>query len=174
MKELNKICPICSFNGCKEMGFDGKFAFLRCNKCGVDFVDPIPSRDELFVHYDNFFAGRISREASEKLVKKAKDSLLHQVSNIKELKEVSNKKFLDIGFGGGHYLFAAQRIGFDVYGTEIDKLAFQKINGKIKNTYNCYLENAPFIDNFFDLIKSVHVLEHSNNPPYSCKMFLKF
>ncbi|MCM8789447.1 MAG: class I SAM-dependent methyltransferase [Candidatus Omnitrophica bacterium] len=70
-------------------------------------------------------------------------------------------RLLDVGCGNGHFLAFMQRVGWKVYGVEIDPEAA----AIAKETHNvCVyvgtLQGAGFSDEFFDAITMSHVIEH--------------
>jgi len=129
-------------------------------------VSPIPSSDLLHQYYDDFYSGHLVQKELDEYVNLAEKSLRHQISTVYELGGHfgKKKKFLDVGFGGGHYLIAAAKLGFAVYGVEVDKSSFERASKIGVKVYNCQLNDAPLDNDSFDLIKAMHVLEHSRDP----------
>jgi len=74
-------------------------------------------------------------------------------------------KLLDIGCGNGYFLYMMKKVGWDVYGVEID----EKAANYAKKNYNLpifigSLEEANFSKGFFDVITMNHIIEHVYNP----------
>ncbi|MDD3461617.1 MAG: class I SAM-dependent methyltransferase [Mesotoga sp.] len=80
------------------------------------------------------------------------------------IKNKQNIKILDIGCGTGIVLKKLEKIGA-CYGIDISEEAilFCK-KRKLKNVYKANAENLPFINESFDLITVLDVLEHIKNP----------
>jgi SAM-dependent methyltransferase len=129
-------------------------------------LTPLPSDSEIAKHYNNFSAGKLVRAEILEYSGLAEKSLYHQLTMIKSFGGVigSSKRYLEVGFGGGHYLSAAENLGYKVYGVEIDYESFQKALKVGRNIYNCELKDAPFESDYFDIVKAMHVLEHSKDP----------
>jgi 2-polyprenyl-3-methyl-5-hydroxy-6-metoxy-1,4-benzoquinol methylase len=87
-------------------------------------------------------------------------------ATIKKYLKNKNSKFLDVGCGNGINLKYLNSQGYsNVYGAEVSRLFVKKAeNNKIKNVYYYDGVNLPFENNFFDLIGSFNVLEHTSNP----------
>jgi 2-polyprenyl-3-methyl-5-hydroxy-6-metoxy-1,4-benzoquinol methylase len=74
-------------------------------------------------------------------------------------------KLLDVGCGNGQFLNNMRNLGWEVYGTEIDSKAVETA----QNEYNLNvkvgtLNQAHFLDEFFDVITLNHVIEHIYDP----------
>src|SRR3989344_769736 len=72
------------------------------------------------------------------------------------------QKILDIGYGSGYFLKAADEAGLDTYGIDISEEGM-KIAQKSSPNSKLYVgkgEDLPFEDNFFDHVACIGVLEH--------------
>lgn len=75
------------------------------------------------------------------------------------------KKILEVGFGTGGDLYELQKIGFECFGLEKSKIAYQKV--KNKYSFNVKYgdgEKSPYTSNSFDLIFHQGLLEHFKKP----------
>ncbi len=74
-------------------------------------------------------------------------------------------KLLDIGCGNGYFLYIMKKLGWNVYGIEIDEEAanFAKRNYDLP-IFIGSLEEANFSEGFFDVITMNHTIEHVYNP----------
>jgi SAM-dependent methyltransferase len=72
---------------------------------------------------------------------------------------------LDIGCSFGRQLKKYYKDGFDVYGIDLNGKAIEDAKKNIPNGHfkNALLEKSSFEDNFFDTIRTSHVLEHVYN-----------
>lgn len=75
-------------------------------------------------------------------------------------------KFLDVGCGNGEVLSQLKENGFiNGYGLDVSKLFVKNAKSRgLKNVFYYDGNNFPFKNNFFDLIGSFNVLEHTQNP----------
>ena len=74
--------------------------------------------------------------------------------------------YLDVGFGLGFHLYIAQKLGYHVYGTELDKDCIDFVQPYILGAqlYNGDLLSAKYENNQFDIINICHVIEHLIDP----------
>lgn len=74
--------------------------------------------------------------------------------------------FLDVGFGSGTVLRKLQADGYiNGYGVDISKLfVHEGKKHKLSHLYHYDGTNLPFSNNFFDVIGSFNVLEHTEQP----------
>lgn len=73
-------------------------------------------------------------------------------------------KLLDIGCGNGHFLAIMQSLGWEVYGIEPDQRSVNIAKELIDVHIFPSLQEAHFLDNFFDVITMNHVFEHVGEP----------
>ncbi len=71
-------------------------------------------------------------------------------------------KILDIGCGLGWFLSALPNV-WDKYGLEVSKTAAKHAK-EYGNIYHGALKDAPYAENFFDIIFIHHVIEHMEKP----------
>jgi len=94
------------------------------------------------------------------------DYYLKYISHIRRNLKNKNSLFLDVGCGIGVALKALKKEGFvNGYGVDISRLFIKQ--GKAKGLSNLFYykgESLPFRNNFFDLVGSFNVLEHTDNP----------
>ena len=77
-----------------------------------------------------------------------------------------NGQFLDVGFGLGVHLYMAQKLGYKVYGTELDSDCINFVTPYLPNAqlFSGDLLSANYENNYFDLINICHVIEHLIDP----------
>ncbi len=80
-------------------------------------------------------------------------------------RNVSGRRLLEVGCGGGLLLRVAQRLGWDVYGTEISPSCCELLGKWLsERLWQGELPSAPFAPDSFDLIIFMEVLEHLQDP----------
>lgn len=167
----------------------GKFSVVRCTNCNLVFLNPQPTSNELKKYYVS------SKYYSYKAEKKNIYSILRQyllkryysptflskllvvlVRNVPGIpSSVVKGKIMDVGCGSGITLFLLKKLGWDVYGIELDKNAV-KISQQNKLTnvkVGTFRELNKYPDSFFDVIRLYHVLEHINDPSGCLKIIYK-
>jgi ubiquinone/menaquinone biosynthesis C-methylase UbiE len=86
-----------------------------------------------------------------------------RLNRINKLKP--NGKLLDVGCGEGLFLKLAQKIGWQVSGTEVSSYASKFASNILGAEIFCgQLHQRHFADNSFDVVTMWHVLEHVKDP----------
>ncbi|HAV42601.1 TPA: hypothetical protein DCX15_01090 [bacterium] len=162
----NIICPLCkrckgkfSFTG-KDLlyNINGRFDLFECKNCGLVFLNPIPSEDDLKDYYPKDYCdeyGRLTKILVE-IMEKGRAKKIVKISRIEA-------KILDVGCGRGYLLRALNLLGArNLYGVEPDPDAAKLASrfGVIK--VSTFL-NAQLKDNSFDIVIFKHSLEHIPN-----------
>ena len=180
-----KKCEICGnkeftnlFKGSdKLLNIEGEFTLMECNNCGVEFLNPQPSNNELKKYYNSnkYYSLKKIDKDSYKLKLKLFLYQLYYTKNknyfckllfspikfmIRSTVIKSNIKILDIGCGAGQFLFEMKSCGLRTFGIEVGD--FDK--SEDLNIRNTNLIDAKYPNNYFDLITMNHVFEHLNNP----------
>lgn len=160
-------CNLCGSAKHRSMGSDGKTSFLECSDCGLQWSTPFPTEEEISRFYKNFFAGQRAQEEFSEYVGLAENSLRHQLQVAQAIAPSLTVpgRFLDVGCGGGHYVCAAGKMGWEAFGVEVDAGAVEGLRTLgLKNIHLGYLHESPFESGSFDIIKAMHVLEHCKDP----------
>jgi len=172
MSEEKFFCPLCSSRKLtpKPFGyqFNGKWlAAVECKDCGIIFIHPQPSDEELqSLYVRDYFEKdyRCGHEGSyfdeSSLARFADDELIRSIKKYK-----NTGKYLEIGCAGGALLNAVRKSGFDVTGIELSEsaalFAREKFNLHVEigdvTTVNLPAET-------FDVVFMGDVLEHLPNP----------
>lgn len=156
MEEIR--CPLCGSKNYRLLfrTVDFKvsrlwFDIVKCSSCSLVFTNPRPVENEIRNYYfNNYYSYKPFRP---KRVGK------------EDIKKPANRyKILDIGCGSGRWLYKQKTIGNDVYGVEISQNAVKIANEMGLNVFLGNLEAAEFANDFFDLVRMNHVLEHLFDP----------
>lgn len=104
----------------------GSYPVIRCNRCGLIYIDHVFTRGELESFYT---AEAYPREE----VKRSNSYLDQKVGYFEQWHElltnyVRKGKILDVGCGGGSFLKFLKDLGFETFGVEIsaDACAFAR------------------------------------------------
>jgi len=158
----------------------GEYNLKKCLKCGLFFIDPQPSKEELAKHYpsSSYYSLRESLPGWKKrlviLLYKTfysgngssmlKFVLFPLFPIVRGTRILPSGKLLDVGCGSGKFLVYMRHFKMDCYGVEpgvFDKRIATEYGLKIENTS---LLEADYPDIFFDVITLNYVLEHAASP----------
>lgn len=161
-----------------------RFRIVRCNNCGLVYLNPRPAKDVIGRYYpvDSYYSYRdfsdrkrfnyrewlkkISLEGyydSKNVLKKLISKFL--VGNFMIVVPKEKKgRLLDIGCGSGEFLNRMKDFGWQVWGVEISKEAADRGNKRGINIYCGELGGADFPDNFFDVVVLSQSMEHVYSP----------
>jgi SAM-dependent methyltransferase len=73
-------------------------------------------------------------------------------------------KFLDVGCGGGSYLYRLKQWGWKVYGVEPSATGTEQSRSLGLSVHQGQVEDAKFPAGYFDVARLNHVLEHLPDP----------
>jgi 2-polyprenyl-3-methyl-5-hydroxy-6-metoxy-1,4-benzoquinol methylase len=171
-------CPICKSEqiGPYAMKYQKGFPHNSrtiCKSCGIVFANPVADEQELNAFYKNYYdKGNFDNlQYKQKTISQFENI---QKATIQELLKLDRNvnyytgegNYLDVGFGLGFHLYIAQKLGYHVYGTELDKDCIDFVQPYIlaAQLYNGDLLSAKYENNQFDIINICHVIEHLIDP----------
>ena len=169
-KQSSYTCEICSATDFTFFEFftnrlieedNPRFRVVKCNRCGLYSLYPIPSDSDLRRIYNNY-SSQGDRLAVEKL--RIKKVYPEKIQKIKRYH--SNPKILDIGAGLGGFCYVGKTHGLKVIGIELVaeqvKIAKKFFDISLLNiSIEDYLAKC---DQRFDVVHLHHVLEHLRHP----------
>jgi 2-polyprenyl-3-methyl-5-hydroxy-6-metoxy-1,4-benzoquinol methylase len=171
-------CPICKSEdiGTYAMKFDKNFPHVSrtiCKSCQIVFANPVADYAELNHFYKNYydkgnFGGLQYKQKTMDLfasIEQTPNNALTKFDrNVKYY--TGNGNYLDVGFGLGVHLYIAQKMGYKVYGTELDMDCIHFVQPYLPTAtlFNGDLLAAKYEAGVFDLINICHVIEHLIDP----------
>jgi 2-polyprenyl-3-methyl-5-hydroxy-6-metoxy-1,4-benzoquinol methylase len=152
------------------------FTNVRCNNCGLIFLNPQPNDQELLKHYPNTYYSFATNQRKisfkkfcyrELFIKKSLWAVLLLfpfLTVLKKIKIENGLKILDVGCGSGDLLKIMHDLGMDCYGVEPGNFNQEFAKQNDLKIFQGFLEDAEFQSNFFDCIIMSHSMEHTFFP----------
>ncbi|MCP4657372.1 MAG: class I SAM-dependent methyltransferase [bacterium] len=158
-------CPVCRGRQARPtFAVDGlPSSVVVCTECGLGFLHPQPSPEEIRSFYPQHYYGETGRkfvplvEAMVRLV-----GARHARFWTRGLP--AGARILDLGCGRGVLLAAFLGKGFEAHGVEISEAAVEGIDPRVKIRMAWHLREADYPADYFDQILIWHVLEHLPDP----------
>lgn len=156
-------CRGCQSKNMSSAGEKNGFHLLRCDACKTVITNPYPTDAELTAFYSQY-------HMSGSYLGKGAAKLRRGLSRVKRMKRQKppGKKFLDIGCSVGFVVEAAQSVGLEAYGIDIDPAAID-VARKLQNPA-CHFEAIALQDlarrdgATFDMVYLSEVIEHVRDP----------
>ena len=170
MVKTNEIsCNLCDAKASSPLcdgidrlhGFEGSFSYVRCQNCGLVYMNPQICFEELAQYYPQDYA-------PHKAAKKSADRKSTKLSIREEyLNRISpQSRVLDVGCGSGGFLASLQSgTGCQVFGLDLSENAVLSASQNFNiDIFKGTIDQAPFENDFFDMITAWSYIEHVNNP----------
>jgi len=152
---MHTNCLICnSTNLLIYKGYE-KVHLCKCGACGFVFSKKIPSKEVIEKYYENYGLG----DFISPITIKRYHEILDEFESFRK-----TNRILDVGCGTGYFLNEAKKRGWEVYGTEISQKSVDICSKKGIIMKKGFLNAVDFEPNSFDIILSIEVIEHINNP----------
>ena len=161
------LCNSCNHEAISNRGRNRELMnTVICRECGLVFTNPMPTQSEI----DDFYSWsyRISYKGvytpKPKHIYRNGKRAIPRLLRVKELGYLSGA-LLDVGSGGGEFLYLMSRLGYEVHGVEPD-LRYGEFTHK-QYDLDVILEpvqNVKLRSEAYDIITMNHVLEHIRNP----------
>ncbi len=147
-----------------------EFRMVRCNGCGLLYLNPQPSWEELLPYYQNRYKYYFEKKGSLISEWISHYGLLRRCQAI--LRYHHGGRLLDVGCGDGSFLKAMEHYGeWELYG--VDPMLLTSVQNASKGStlkiFHGTLLQINFPDHFFDVVTWWDVLEHVPNPSESLR-----
>jgi len=142
-------------------------ALYRCEECGLIFFSPLPSKKVLEDFYSSEEGYLPSIRETLDVYKTHYTARAARYENFMDriLKQApGSKSVLDVGCGYGLFLLYCREKGFDTWGIEISKQTSAWAREQQLDVFTGSVHEAPFDNNYFDIVTSFHCLEHALDP----------
>lgn len=174
----------------RRHGIGGEFQLVKCQRCGLIFINPRPDKGEMKQFYPAAYGpyaktGGPSHSHRLSPLRRRIYSLFYNYpygnrGNGTLLKlflwpvkwvTVRNMipfqgegKILDIGAGSGSFLAFMKTLGWSPYGVDISPKAVERARAQGVRMFQGEVSDASLADRFFDVITLRAVLEHVHHP----------
>jgi SAM-dependent methyltransferase len=156
------ICPVCDSVTSRTFVAVRDMITYKCRSCDTVYLFPPPTQETVDALYTDAYAG-----ASTGYFTKVEKKLRRSRGRMRRLRAfVGSGRFLDIGCNGGFMVHAAQQLGFDPFGIDLDPISI----AYAKTHYpDCHFSITP-VEQFattaepFDLVYCSEVIEHVPAP----------
>ena len=153
------------------------FQGVRCRQCGLLYINPRPTPEEMARFYPETYSWRETLETGpgltrwiRRLEKGYRYHLLEDdTSKVIRYTGKHSGKVLDVGCGTGDRLDVFRAKGFEPYGVETSGSADYAEKDLHLEVRKGDLFSASFPDRFFDVVTLYHVLEHTHDPARVCQ-----
>lgn len=164
-------CNLCEKNDAEELylikRFKKHFKIVKCRNCGLVYVNPQPTEEELRKYYNSFY--RVPLKTNEKLVLKKARELINEIKRTKK-----TGSLLEIGCSYGFLLQYFKRREWYVKGIEISQEASDYARSRFGiDVFTGTLREYKRRERF-DLIVMLDVLEHLSNPAEELSLVNKY
>jgi len=172
---LSIDCPLCGSRDCigvatmqdRLLGVEGQFHMVRCSRCGLHYLNPQPTMEELVCHYSEDY-DPFQALSPDELPLLPRLSLLYGLN--KRCRAVDRYKsggyLLEIGCATGLFLDAMRRRGYwRVQGVDVSEKAVRYAREALGlEVFHGPVTEARFSDDTFDAVVMWDVLEHVHSP----------
>jgi SAM-dependent methyltransferase len=149
------LCPACGSSDSKGWAEKAGCALFTCASCGTRFADVPKALEPPETAYDDLYTG-----TSFAVPASVEPHLAALVESMEPYR--STGRWLDIGFGAGGLLRAAEARGWHCSGTEASGAALEY--GKSRGWRVARASDDPVLGGSFDAVTLIELIEHLDQP----------
>jgi 2-polyprenyl-3-methyl-5-hydroxy-6-metoxy-1,4-benzoquinol methylase len=158
-------CAVCGGNQFRKSFEKQGWDFVKCLSCGVMTLDPLPTLEQLYVHYKSrTSSGNYEMEMDHERELSVSATLDYIAASSPQRAPIS---FLDIGcFDGQLMNLAKRKFGWDCWGIDLNEEAIQAAKKNHGNQVACTTieDYSPPAGHTFDVVTAIAVIEHLREP----------
>ncbi len=154
----------------RSCSIEGNFTYVRCNTCGLVYMNPQVIPEDIGKLYPEVYAPYHHDTTKKRfgILSEIWKNIFKSVKLDKSIGKQINQqsRVLDIGCGSGDFLNEIKnKHNCEIYGLDMSETAIHSA----KQFYNIdvfkgTISEAPWTENYFDIITAWHYMEHVNNP----------
>jgi 2-polyprenyl-3-methyl-5-hydroxy-6-metoxy-1,4-benzoquinol methylase len=165
---LSSQCNLCGSTEYDVLSKIGKgnepLNTVICKKCGLVWSHPFPIDPLSYYqkHYRIRYKGTFTPR--KKHIFRSAHAALGRFNILKHLLK-PRCRVLEVGSGGGEFLYLLEKLGCDAFGIEPNEGYAEYAKREYQlNIKTGFLQNTEFEENLFDIVTLWHVFEHMDNP----------
>jgi 2-polyprenyl-3-methyl-5-hydroxy-6-metoxy-1,4-benzoquinol methylase len=162
-----KACHVCEGARVYYLFSTSGHRVVRCDDCGLVFLNPQPSDEELSQIYNaQYFLGSETKEGQRDASEIKQATAREYLNEIARYRGNQAGRLLEVGSGDGEFLELAEAQGWDVTGIEYSPAACERARERLKrgNVIQGELIPGSLAEEQFDLCVLSDVLEHVRSP----------
>ncbi|MGH9828961.1 MAG: class I SAM-dependent methyltransferase, partial [Blastocatellia bacterium] len=162
-----QFCPACAGTARTELGKKNGLSLSRCLQCSTVSIDkPSSPTQGVFDYLDYYSQARFEDDPA------SRRSIQSLVTSLNKFKET--RRWLDMGFGEGALLRAAEKEGWSCFGTEVSRDALAYGTGREWEVSADPETDPRFQAGGFDVVTMIEFIEHVLDPAHFIASALKF
>lgn len=149
------------------LGIAGEFTLVRCRRCGLIYLNPRPTPEEIGAFYPPQYDPFLPAIEDEPSWFRQLDRRFRQFRQCREVMRYARQpgKMVDVGCATGSFLDGMRRRGWQVLGIELTSWAADYARQRLGlDVITGTLESAKLSASSFDLVTMWDVLEHVYDP----------
>lgn len=162
-----KACHVCEGTRIYYLFSAANYRVVRCDDCGLVFLNPQPSDEELGRIYGaNYFLGSETEQGRRAAREIKQATAKGYLAEISRYRGSAAGRMLEVGCGEGDFLELAEASGWDVTGIEYSAAACDCARSRLKKgeIFCGELQQLALPAGQFDLCVISDVLEHVRSP----------
>lgn len=152
----SRSCPACRSIAGRKRGPKHNLEMITCKSCGTLYADCLPGATNA-MDYDAYYT-EVNLSVSG-FINQRVEEILMGFSGYRQ-----TNRLLEIGFGAGALLRAANRAGWSAEGVEISKTAAEHVREEGLTVFCGDLLEAGYPEGHFDVVVATELLEHVDDP----------
>jgi 2-polyprenyl-3-methyl-5-hydroxy-6-metoxy-1,4-benzoquinol methylase len=153
-------CLLCGGTDARALFEKGGKTFVRCRGCGLEWLDPMPTSDEIDAYYEwayreGIYAPYAAADDIRRLIAE------HRFATVRPMARPG--RWLDVGCATGHFLETAARAGMEAEGLDVSPGAVAQARARGLRAHQGRVEDfepaAPY-----DTVTAFDVIEHLLDP----------